>query len=243
MNKKSVKFLLWAMSLLLTILITTVLLIHHNTYEPTIEALGEANNAHIENKTLFFKGDPDKPAILFFQGALVENASYSIWAKKVSDAGYPVYLIKEPLNLAIINPNKAKKIIQKNKIENYVIGGHSLGGVIASRFASEKNDPNLKGVFFLASYPDKNGNLDSFTGEVLSVVGSNDNILNMKSYTEAIKYLPSQTEYKTIQGGNHGGFGSYGEQKKDKKALISNDTQQTQISNIIINWMDNVNSH
>lgn len=92
---------------------------------------------------------------------------------------------------------------------------------MASRFAAEqKNDPNLKGVFFLASYPDEKGSLHSFSGEVVLITGNADGVLNWEAYEEAKKYLPNQTEYKMIEGGNHAGFGSYGKQKKDKDATI-----------------------
>ncbi|MHC5229345.1 alpha/beta hydrolase [Enterococcus sp. LJL99] len=228
----------WGLGIVLILLLASGLFLHFNTYQPTAEALDQAKTAKIENKTLFFKGDSDKPTVLFYQGGLVENASYSIWAKKVSEAGYPVYLIKEPLNLAVLAPNKAEKIISTNHINSYVIGGHSLGGVMASRFAAEqKNDSSLKGVFFLASYPDKKGSLDSFSGEIVSITGSEDGVLNWEAYTEAKEYLPSQTAYKTIEGGNHAGFGSYGKQKKDKDASISNAIQQTQIADILIDWL------
>lgn len=239
MNRKWIKRLLWGIVVVLVVVFASGMFLRVNTYQPTTEALNDAKTAKNENKTLFFKGEPDKPTILFYQGALVENASYSIWAKKVSESGYPVYLIKEPLNLAVLAPNKAQKIISTNHIKNYVIGGHSLGGVMASRFAAEqKNDSGLKGVFFLASYPDEKGSLNSFSGEILSVTGSNDGVLNWESYQEAKDYLPSQTQYKTIEGGNHAGFGSYGKQKKDKEATISNATQQTQLADILVNWLD-----
>ena len=57
-----------------------------------------------------------------------------------------------PLNFAMLSPNKAEKIIKENDdIKSWVIGGHSLGGVVAAKFAA--NDKNVDGVVFLASYP------------------------------------------------------------------------------------------
>lgn len=215
MKKKEFKIALWGGFTFLLVMFISIVLIRFNTYHPTVEALNSSKNATIENETLIFKGEPDKPAIIFYQGALVENTSYSIWAKKLYDVGYSVYLIKEPLNLAILSPNKAGNFIKTNEIKSYVIGGHSLGGVMASRFAAKnQTDSRLKGVFFLASYPDKKGNLTDFLGDVLSVTGSNDGVLNHNKYKEAKQYLPNQTQYKLIEGGNHSGFGSYGEQKK-----------------------------
>ncbi|HAQ8209072.1 TPA: alpha/beta hydrolase, partial [Enterococcus faecium] len=43
--------------------------------------------------------------------------------------------------------------------------------------------------------------------------------------------------YVSINGGNHGGFGSYGEQKGDGEAEISNADQQTVIVNTLENWL------
>lgn len=55
--------------------------------------------------------------------------------------------------------------------------------------------------------------------------------MNQEAYQEAKQYLPERTEYVSINGGNHGGFGSYGEQKGDGEAEISNADQQTVIVN------------
>ena len=55
-------------------------------------------------------------------------------------------------NLAILSPNRADSIINNYKdIDTWVIGGHSLGGVMASNYAL-KND-KIKGLVLLASYP------------------------------------------------------------------------------------------
>ena len=64
-----------------------------------------------------------------------------------------------------------------------MIGGHSLGGVIASRYAaSQKN--GLKGVFS-ASYPDEKGSLAETNLPVLSLTASNDEVLNQGNYQAA----------------------------------------------------------
>jgi dienelactone hydrolase len=163
--KKIQKITLWVISILLT---AAFICIKTSTYHPTERANTIGQEAEKKDGALLFKGKPDKPSLIFYQGAFVENASYSIWASKVAKAGYSVYLLKEPLNLAVLSPNKAESIIRDENISDYVVGGHSLGGVMASRFA-EKNQDNsaLKGVFFLASYPDEKGSLKDFRGNVL----------------------------------------------------------------------------
>ncbi|MEG1486876.1 alpha/beta hydrolase [Lactococcus sp.] len=243
MKKKKLKIILsYIGAIFLVIIGLSFFYIKTNSYQPSSKALSFSQKSETQGSTLVFKGNPEKTSVIFYQGALVDNRSYSIWASKLASNGYTVYLLKEPFNLAILNPNQASSVIKANKLKNYVVGGHSLGGVIASRFAKKsETDSSLKGIFFLASYPDKKGNLNNFKGEVLSIVGTQDNILNWSSYKKAKQYLPKETSYVTIEGGNHGGFGSYGSQKGDKKAKISNNQQQEEISQTLIDWLDKVN--
>jgi len=49
--------------------------------------------------------------------------------------------------------------------------------------------------------------------------------------------LPENTNYTQIQGANHAGFGSYGAQKGDNPATISNQSQQRQIAQQLIQWL------
>lgn len=179
------------------------------------------------------------PAVIFYPGALVSPASYSIWARQVAAAGYSVHIVRFPLDLAVFAPNRASQVQLKSS-PDYVIGGHSLGGVMASRYARQ-HAQNLKGVFFLASYPDQKGRLDQTSLPVLSVTASRDGVLNQKSYRHAKQFLPAKTEFTQIKGGNHAGFGSYGRQKGDHTATISNQTQQKQIAQSLIHWLRQFN--
>ena len=61
--------------------------------------------------------------------------------------------------------------------------------------------------------------------------------LNWTSYQKAKQFLPKDTQYVSIEGGNHAGFGNYGVQKGDSKATISNEQQQTEISQLIVAWL------
>ncbi|WP_270316557.1 alpha/beta hydrolase [Lactococcus petauri] len=236
--KKLKKIVLWVVSILLVLLAAGFIYIKFSTYHPTPQASNIASQAEKADNALVFKGNPDKASVIFYQGALVDNTSYSIWAGKVAEAGYSVYLLKEPLNLAIFNPNLAEKVIKDEQLSQYIVGGHSLGGVMASRFAAGHQDNSaLEGVFFLASYPDQKGSLKDFKGKVLSIVGTKDGVLNQSSYDKAKTYLPQQTINVELEGGNHAGFGSYGAQKGDNQADISNEKQQEEIAAELIKWL------
>src|SRR3712207_8053657 len=54
---------------------------------------------------------------------------------------------------------------------------HSLGGAIAAREAHQHHPKQLKGIFFLAAYPDVKGRLNRQRLPVLSIVGSRDGVL------------------------------------------------------------------
>ncbi len=93
---------------------------------------------------------------------------------------------------------------------------------MASRFAANQlteNDNELKGVFFFASYPDEKGSLADQSIAVLSLSGSQDQVVNQENWQAARSLLPETTTFETIEGGNHAGFGTYGLQKEKQQRI------------------------
>ncbi|MGM0126407.1 hypothetical protein IGI37_003836 [Enterococcus sp. AZ194] len=207
------------------------------TYQATDEALEVSQAARDEaTYTVYSSGENQSVGLIFYPGALVVPESYSLWAAQVAEAGYDVYVVHFPLNLAVLSPNSAEKIIKKYPDKKFVLAGHSLGGVMASRYAAANPD-SIAGMLFLASYPDEKGSLKNTNFPVLSMTATNDGVLNKDNYEQAKQYLPTTTEYLSIEGGNHAGFGSYGAQKGDKESTISNAQQQEKISQAISQWL------
>lgn len=179
------------------------------------------------------------PAIIFYPGGLVEAEAYSPLARSLAAEGHPFYIAKMPFNLAVTKKDAAEEIIRVHPNYSFVVGGHSLGGVMASRYAAEHPE-QLEGVFFLASYPDKQGSLKDTTLSVLSVLGTNDQVIDRDSYREGRSYLPDNTLYSSIEGGNHAQFGSYGPQKGDGEATISEEEQQRLTTRTMLDWLGNL---
>jgi len=232
--KKSVKWLLGIIITLIALLSLMLMVVKSKTYQPSPDAKIASQNSTMVGNTIKFPGDKDKPRVIFYPGALVEPKSYSIWANNVAQAGYSVYIVHFPLDLAVLKINAAADS-QNN--QDYVIGGHSLGGTMACRYA-KRHSQKLKGVFLLASYPEKKGDLHEINVPVLSLTASDDGVLNRTNYKKAKKLLPNNAVYEQISGGNHAGFGSYGEQSGDNKASITDTEQQIIISRLLINWLD-----
>ncbi|KUP21011.1 alpha/beta hydrolase [Paenibacillus sp. DMB5] len=178
-------------------------------------------------------------AVILYPGALVEAEAYAPLAKRIATAGHPFYIAKMPFNLAIIKGDAAEEIISGHPEQSFVIGGHSLGGVMASRYAAEHAD-QLEGVFYLASYPDEKGGLKDTTLSVLSVLGTADTVVDREKYSEGRSYLPGNTVYLSIEGGNHAQFGSYGPQKGDGEPSITEEEQQTRTARAMLDWLGNL---
>lgn len=240
MKKKLKTVLITFISMLVLVAVGSFVWLQISSYDASISAetaLEQAGDSE-KNYDFFDSGQPENPGIIFYPGALVDSASYSIWAKQVAAAGYDVYLLKVPLDLAVLAGDRPTDIIKTHSSQRFIVGGHSLGGVMAARFTA-KNSKQVEGLLLLASYPDKKGNLESSKLSVLSLTASNDKVLDWENYDDARQYLPeSTTTYEEIEGGNHAGFGSYGAQKGDGKRTISNDEQQTEVAESIVEWLE-----
>ncbi|MBW4085503.1 alpha/beta hydrolase [Paenibacillus sp. S150] len=205
-------------------------------------ALVSAGGVSVEQNDNWISFEPSATlgaAVIFYPGALVAAEAYAPLAQKIAAAGHPFYIAKMPLNLAVIKSDAAEEIIRVHPKLTFVLGGHSLGGVMASRYAAEHAD-QLKGVFFLASYPDEKGSLEDTTLSVLSVLGTEDKVIDQENYNKGRSYLPGNTVYYSVKGGNHAQFGSYGEQKGDGKATISEEEQQTLTARAMLDWVGNL---
>jgi hypothetical protein len=182
------------------------------------------------------EGKTRQPNVIFYPGGLVEPISYSPLARELAELGYRVYIADMPLNLAIFGQNKADSFLKAHSEESYVIGGHSLGGAFAARFALE-HSKELKGVFFLASYADDKGSLANTGLSVLQLTGTADGVMDREVWEKSKMNLPNDTLFIDIKGGNHGQFGSYGRQKGDHESSISEEMQLEKVVSSMQDWL------
>lgn len=174
---------------------------------------------------------------ILYPGAKVEASAYAPMAKEIASKGYTVVIAKMSFNLAILSPNKADVIIKENnEISNWVIGGHSLGGVMAADYAEKNNQ--IEGLVLLASYSQEGRNFSDRNIKVLSLWGNNDKVADLDKVKNCKKIMPADSEFKEITGGNHGGFGDYGHQKGDGEATISNEEQMNAASEEIVRLLN-----
>ncbi len=161
------------------------------------------------------KGENPNSAIIFYPGAKVESIAYLPLFEKISNqTGLTCFLLDMPFNLAVLDSVAAAEIISSfPEIENWYMAGHSLGGSMASDFAS--NNPDIiNGVIVMGAYVYG----DFPTENSLTLYGTfNASIGERIEYTDNIV---------VIEGGNHAQFGNYGKQPGDPEATISAQHQQ-----------------
>ena len=169
----------------------------------------------------FFDGPAEDRALIFYPGGKVEETAYAPLMRLLAEQGMDVCLVKMPLRLAVLAPNRAGQVLAEHDYESWYIGGHSLGGVLAASYASGHPEA-FRGVVLLASYPIRP--LDPSL-RVLCVYGSEDGVLNRAKLEEGMRYIPESARILELPGGNHAQFGSYGTQRGDGEALISPEEQ------------------
>lgn len=198
-------------------------------YRPQPEAL-----AVLEEDGIVDKGDyvevlsegEANVSLVFYPGAKVEAEAYLPILDKLRDKGIDCYLVRMPLNMAIFDQDAAEKIMREHPEEDrWFIGGHSMGGAMASSFASKHAD-ELEGLILLGAYVYG----DYPPQDALTVYGTfNSNLEKDIDYTDNIV---------KIEGGNHAQFGNYGPQDGDPDATISAEEQQNQAVEAIVEFVD-----
>lgn len=181
-------------------------------------------------------GTKSSTGIIFYPGGKVQPEAYSVIASKLAENGYTTIIVKMPFNLAVFAPNKADGVIgNHSEITKWVIIGHSMGGVFASNYAVNHQD-KIKGVIYLAAYP--NSNASNATFKALSIRGSLDNITTAQDIESNKNKFPVNTTFITIEGGNHYNNGNYGVQTGDNNSTITKEEQQKQTINVILEFLN-----
>ena len=176
-----------------------------------------------DKRTVVYAPEKAKTGFVFYPGGKVEHTAYEPLMKACADKGILCVLIEMPFNLAVLDMNAAEGIMSRYpEIENWYIGGHSLGGSMAASYLS-KNVDEFEGLILLGSY--STADLSGTDLDVLSIYGSEDKVMNYEKYTNNKTNLPKDFTEVVINGGCHAGFGMYGAQDGDGIPIISNEEQ------------------
>ena len=218
------------MRILITLLILAILAgacaWYLNSYSPADEAAIaefsrglDAEERVLENGDLVFGTGRETFGWIFYPGGKVAEDAYAPLMRYLASHGVFCVICKMPFRLAVLDGNAADGVREAYpEVRHWYLGGHSLGGVMASSYLAAHPD-GFDGLILLASYSAKDLS-DSGTA-VLSVVGSEDGVLDRDACGRNRSNLPDGAEELVIEGGCHAGFGMYGSQKGDGTPSIS----------------------
>lgn len=191
----------------------------------------------LESGDLVFDPGNAKIGLIFYPGGKVEQEAYAPLMREISAGGVLCVLCKMPFRLAVLDMHAADGVRDAfPQIEQWYIGGHSLGGAVAS--IEVKAHPAVyAGMILLASFSDKDLTQESL--RVLSIYGSEDRVLDREQYERAKSLLPGDVTETVIEGGCHAYFGMYGEQNGDGTPSITNEEQIRITAKAITDWLNN----
>ena len=166
--------------------------------------------------------------LVYIPGAKVDPWAYaSKMSGVVAEDGVTVVITKPWLNLAFfdLRPLSAFTGLAPD-VHEWIVGGHSLGGVRACQLAGDAD-----ALALFASYCAND--LTSTALPVLSIGGSEDGLSTPQKIADNRHLLPADAQLTQIDGASHSSFGDYGPQPGDGTPTISDDDMTAQLTELV----------
>ena len=236
-HKRKIFIIAVSIALALVMIVGACAIYLGDYYRADYEAIG----AFLPQGTTF-KEEPDgmivfepegaTKGLIFYPGGKVEYTAYVPLMQACAEEGILCVLVEMPFNLAVLDVNAADGIQREYpEIEDWYIGGHSLGGSMAASYLADHTE-DYEGLILLGSY--STADLSDTDLDVLSVFGSEDQVMNREKYDENKSNLPAVFTETVIEGGCHAYFGMYGAQEGDGTPTITNEEQiRITVENIV----------
>lgn len=213
--------------------------VYYHADQVAKEYLKNPSGYQVEKKKDYLLFHPEgeiRAGLIFYPGGKVEYKAYAPLMGELAKKGIACVVVRMPANLAVLDVNGADGIQKKYpEIEEWFLGGHSLGGAMAAAYVG-KHPQEYSGLIMLAAYSPKD--LSDEDLQVLSIYGTEDQVLNKQTYEDYKKNFPDGYEEVIIEGGCHGYFGSYGEQRGDGEAGIRPEEQWEETADAIYSWIE-----
>ena len=212
---------------------------YYRADEGAIAAFAPTENitvSMLDNGSVVFEPQGATTGFIFYPGGKVDHNAYQPLMAELAREGILCVLVKMPFRLAVLDVNAADGIQEQYpEIENWYIGGHSLGGSMAASYLSDHSD-EYEGLVLLGAY--STVDLSDTDLDVLSVYGSEDKVMNREKYEANKSNLPTDFSELVIDGGCHAYFGMYGAQDGDGTPTIGNHEQISITAEAIVEIMN-----
>lgn len=171
-------------------------------------------------------GDSDR-GLVFVPGAKVDPWAYASILQGLADDGVTVVITRPWLNLAFFDLRGLDAFTSAAPdIDDWAVGGHSLGGVRACQLAAD-----AEALVLFGSYCADDVSTSDIA--VLSVSGSEDGLSTPAKIDAARHLLPADAEMVEIDGASHASFGDYGPQAGDGSPTISRTDMHAEVDGLM----------
>ena len=218
-HKRKIFIITTSIVLLFAILIAACAIYVNDYYHADTDAIeafvstSDVDYRTLEDNTIVFEPTGATKGLIFYPGGKVEYASYIPLMQSCAEQGILCVLVEMPFNLAVFDINASDGIQELYpQIEDWYIGGHSLGGSMAASYLA-KHKHEYRGLILLGSYSTEN--FSDTNLNILSIYGSEDMVMNRAKYDKNKSNLPNNFTEVVIDGGCHAYFGMYGSQDGD----------------------------
>lgn len=179
---------------------------------------------------------PSSRALVLYPGARVPPEAYLATVRPLVVAtGMSVHLPGFPLRLAVLGRARAEAVRAAHpEVEEWWIGGHSLGGAMAASHVAASEPGRWRGLLLLAAYPAGDGLPDRDELVVLSLVGGRDGLTTLDDVARRRGLLPAGADVRILEGVNHAQFGRYGAQMGDLAPTVDDATATERIAAALI---------
>ncbi len=162
--------------------------------------------------------------LVFVPGAKVDPWAYAAILQGLAEDGVTVLITRPWLNLAFFDPRGLDSFTSAAPdIDEWGVGGHSLGGVRACQLATDADALVLFGSYCATD-------LSASDLPVLSLAGSHDGLSTPEKVADARDQLPADAEMIEIEGASHASFGDYGPQAGDGTPTISSEEMHSEVT-------------
>ena len=171
--------------------------------------------------------------VVFYPGARVHREAYiATWAPIVAATDTLVLIPRMPLNLAVFGRSRAGGLIAEVEgIDEWWVGGHSLGGAMAASWLGDQPPGEVQGLTLWASFATAGAELTAREDlTVLSVSGTRDGLATPEEIADRRELLPPAAVMVEVEGMNHAQFGRYGPQGGDLEPTITADAAQSALT-------------
>ncbi|KJQ54549.1 alpha/beta hydrolase [Microbacterium sp. SA39] len=172
--------------------------------------------------------------LVFVPGAKVDPWGYAAILQGLAEEGITVVITRPWLNLAFFDPRGLDSFTSAAPdIDEWSVGGHSLGGVRACQLAADADALVLFGSYCATD-------LSATDLPVLSLAGSADGLSTPEKIDDVRDQLPTDAEMIEIDGASHASFGDYGPQAGDGTPTISSEKMHAEVTDRVGAFLENL---